>query len=160
MEQWKEIEGYEGLYWISNQGRVKNKNNLIIKSQISNTGYDRVGLFKNGKYGHFSIHRLVALAFIPNSDPEKTQVNHKDENKLNNIVSNLEWCTAKYNTNYGTRTERASKKIKCIELDIIFKSVREAAKQLNLNENSIANAANPNQYWVNSCGHYHWQYIE
>ena len=49
MEQWKEIEGYEGLYWVSSEGRVKNKNNLIIKSQISNTGYNRVGLFKNGK---------------------------------------------------------------------------------------------------------------
>ena len=160
MEQLKEIKGYEGLYWISSEGRVKNRHGRIIKSRIDKHGYCIIGLYKYSEAKTFKIHRLVALAFIPKSDPEKNQVNHKSEIKTDNRVENLEWCTAKYNTNYGTRNARASKKIKCIELNIIFKSVREAAKQLNLNENSIANAANPNQYWVNSCGHYHWQYID
>lgn len=108
-EIWKDIEGYEGLYQISNTGKVKSlkrkyktkKCDEIIKSpSLASRGYFRLPLCKEGKVKYFYIHRLVAQAFIPN--PENLpQVNHKDENKLNNNVTNLEWCTHTYNMNYG-----------------------------------------------------------
>ena len=105
-EIWKDIAGYECLYKISNLGRVKSLNYLrkgIEKERIpnkNNSGYLIVGLHKNGKIKQFLIHRLVAEAFIENVN-DLPQVNHKDENKLNNCVENLEWCSAKYNSNYG-----------------------------------------------------------
>lgn len=99
-EIWKDIEGYEGLYQVSNMGRVKSvRRNILLKSRIAR-GYERVNLSKNGKYLTKKVHRLVANAFIPNPD-NLPQVNHKDENKTNNCVDNLEWCDSKYNINYG-----------------------------------------------------------
>lgn len=112
-EIWKDIEGYEGLYQISNWGRVKSLNynrtgkEGILKPIPTNNGYMIIGLYKNRKPNQYSIHRLVAQAFIPNPD-NLPQVNHKDEDKSNNCVWNLEWCTAEYNMNYGTRNERSS----------------------------------------------------
>ena len=115
MEIWKDIQGYEGLYQVSNYGNVKSLNyrmtgkERILKSGKTVNGYLAVDLCKNGKRKHSLIHRLVAQAFLenPNNYP---QVNHKDENKQNNHVSNLEFCTSFYNMNYGTRNE-GSKKI-------------------------------------------------
>ena len=99
MEVWKDIKGYEGLYQVSNLGNVKslktNKNLYYSKSR----NYLRVGLNKNGVRRGFSIHRLVAQAFIPNPK-NKPCVNHKDCNPKNNCVDNLEWCTHKYNNSY------------------------------------------------------------
>lgn len=109
-EIWKDIEGYEGLYQVSNMGRVKSvRKNIILKNSIARNGYKRVHLYKNKKGKHFQIHRLVANAFIPNPD-NLPQVNHKDENKLNNCADNLEWCTPEYNYNYGTINIRKSQK--------------------------------------------------
>lgn len=109
-EIWKDIEGYEGLYQVSNMGRVKSvRKNIILKNKIESNGYERVHLYKNKGYKHFLIHRLVANAFIPNTD-NLPQVNHKDENKANNRVDNLEWCIPKYNYNYGTINIRRSQK--------------------------------------------------
>ena len=99
-EIWKDIEGYEGLYQVSNLGNVKSlkaKRNLYYSN--SNNGYLRVGLFK-GTRKMFAIHRLVAKAFLPNPQHKKV-VNHKDFDVKNNAVSNLEWCTFKENNNYG-----------------------------------------------------------
>lgn len=117
-EIWKDIEGYEGFYQISNWGRVKSlkrkgnsKERILTASNNNTKKYWRVQLSKNDKIKHFAVHRLVALAFIPNPQ-NLSQVNHKDENKDNNNASNLEWVTAKQNTNYGTRNKRASKKMK------------------------------------------------
>ncbi len=111
MEIWKDIKGYEGIYQVSNTGKIKSiKRNIILKNIIHHYGYLIVQLNKNGVGKDFSVHRLVAGAFIPNTD-NLPQVNHKDENKLNNNVENLEWCTAGYNTNYGTRNKRVSKKM-------------------------------------------------
>ena len=162
MEQWKEIEGYES-YYISSEGKVKNKNGKIMKPVINNSGYYSIGLYnKAHKRKFFLVHRLVALAFIPNSDPEKNQVNHKSEIKTDNKINNLEWCTAKYNTNYGTRNERASKhfykKVLCIETGEIFESAVSAAKYCNFNIFTISNAANPNHKTKTAAG-FHWQYI-
>jgi hypothetical protein len=103
-EEWKPIENYEDLYWVSNFGNVKSKRKNK-KLSINLDGYYVVNLSKNGKSKIFNVHRLVAKAFIsnPNNLP---QVNHKDENKLNNNVDNLEWCDSNYNHNYGTRNKR------------------------------------------------------
>lgn len=117
-EVWKDIEGYEGKYQVSSLGRVRrlaytfkrrNKwgvcDNVISSGMMSLRnvkGYLSVKLRDETKRKHYQVHRLVAAAFIPNPDglPE---VNHKNEDKTDNRVENLEWCTRKYNTNYGTR---------------------------------------------------------
>ena len=103
-EIWKEIEGYEGLYWISNLGRVKSKRKIL---KAINGEYLKVGLSKNGIQRTFAIHRLVAKGFVDNP-LNKPQVNHKDENKHNNNSNNLEWVTFQENMNYGTKQERGS----------------------------------------------------
>lgn len=104
MENWKFIEGYENKYLISDKGRVKslidnkgNKRELIRIPRKAKNGYLYLNLWKGGKSKTKKIHRLVAEHFIDNPD-NKLQVNHKDGNKLNNNVSNLEWCTAQENT--------------------------------------------------------------
>ena len=120
-EIFKDIEGYEGLYQISNFGNVKslgngksNNYNLckerILKHDIMH-GHPRISLSKNGKSKHFFVHRLVAFAFIPNPNNYPI-INHKDEIKTNNNVDNLEWCDCKYNSNYGTVRERLSNVMK------------------------------------------------
>lgn len=100
MEIWKDIDGYDGFYQVSNLGNVrssKTKQNIYYSD--TNKGYFRVNLYKNKKRKSYSIHRLVAEYFLdnPNNYP---CVNHKDCNKKNNRVDNLEWCTYKYNNNY------------------------------------------------------------
>ena len=112
-EVWRDIPNYEGLYQISNYGRVQSfeRNGTkggILKSAKTKLGYMRVNLCKNNLHKSFSVHRLVALVFIPNPD-NLPCVNHKDENKENNHVENLEFCSYIYNVNYGSRNERASK---------------------------------------------------
>ena len=105
-EIWKDVEGYEGLYQVSNMGRVRSlRRNIILRQRITRKGYKMVKLSTNNIRKGYYIHRLVATAFIPNPD-NLPQVNHKDENKLNNCVGNLEWCDCKYNQNYGTGTRR------------------------------------------------------
>ena len=109
MEEWKEVPDYEGLYEVSNTGNVRSLiKNKIIKGFINRCGYKLVGLSKNGISKWFQVHRLVAQVFIPNPD-NLPMVNHKDEDKNNNRVENLEWCDAKYNINYGTRLDKVKK---------------------------------------------------
>lgn len=119
MEKWKRVEGYEDSYEVSNLGRVrstsrevKRGNHTMFKASkelsLNNNGkgYFQVHLYKDTKREVFLIHRLVAHHFIENKDPKKTEVNHIDEDKANNRTENLEWCTSKYNANYGTKSER------------------------------------------------------
>lgn len=103
MEIWKGINGYEGLYQVSNLGRVKSKRKIL---KPINGEYLKVGLSKNGVQKTLYIHRLVAETFLGRSN---LQVNHKDENKHNNYVDNLEWISFKENMNYGTKQDRESK---------------------------------------------------
>lgn len=111
IEIWKPVNGYEGLYEVSNCGRVRNKNGVIKKQQKTKLGYYYVNLYKDGKEKNHSIHRLVAEAFIPNPN-NFDEVNHKDETPSNNFSFNLEWCSHKYNMNYGSILERKSKSMK------------------------------------------------
>ena len=122
-EYWKPVVGYEGLYMVSNWGRVKSFDRWvksrngsvrfckgrILKPLTSSSGYLYVNLYKNNIKKEYLVHRLVAEAYIDKPDTS-FQVNHRAENKLNNNVDNLEWCDAKYNINFGTCIERRSKK--------------------------------------------------
>lgn len=104
---WKDIAGYEGHYQVSNTGMVRSikKNPLMLKGDHQRNGYRRVYLWKGNGKKNYLVHRLVAEAFVPNPNgyPE---INHIDENKDNNDASNLEWCTHRYNLNYGTVCKR------------------------------------------------------
>ena len=112
-EIWKDKKNYEGHYQVSNCGRVKSikfGKERILKLRTDKDGYFKVDLSKNNKLKTFTVHRLVAEAFLPN--PYNLPcINHKDECKTNNNVNNLEWCNSKYNINFGTRNEKASKKL-------------------------------------------------
>lgn len=106
-EAWKTIAGFDGLYEVSSEGRVRSltRYKKIIKPIITNSGYYQYQLWNNGVCKTGLAHRLVAKAFIPNPDG-KPMVNHKDENKLNNSVDNLEWVTHVENCRYGTAIKR------------------------------------------------------
>lgn len=187
-EVWKDVKGYEDYYQVSNRGNIKSKDRLIeiddyqnahaycsgfsyikpgrmICSELNKFGYEVVGLYKDKKRKGHMVHRLVAEAFI-NNPGNLPYINHKDENKLNNCVDNLEWCTAKYNTNYGTCLTRRSisqqytnKRMKPViaynNLEMLeFVSIRSAARQLNLNQSNISCAIKKNH----RCGKYYWKY--
>lgn len=177
---WKDIPGFEGKYQVSNTGQVRSLNykrtgkTKILKQNTTKRGYKQVTLCKKGEKPYpYYVHRLVAQAFIqnPNNLPE---VNHKDENKANNAVWNLEWCDRLYNNEYGTARQRMSKskigqhtggdngnskKVKCIELDLIFNSVADANEYLDKprqNDNIRACARGEQK----TAWEYHWIYIE
>ena len=158
-EIWKEIKGYPN-YMVSNCGRVKSLNykrtgkEKILKPSKNKKGYLIVGLCKNGKRKVFLVHRLVAMAFIPNPNNYQ-QVNHKDENPQNNFVSNLEYCDVLYNNNYGTRNKRMadtkkgvpniklSKEVTQIdkytnEIIKVFPSIMEVSRKLGYSQGNIA----------------------
>ena len=140
-EEWTDIKDYEGLYQVSNFGRVKSSyTNRILKPIKHTTGYLGVNLYKNNVSYTKTIHRLVAQAFIPNPE-NKPEVNHIDEDKTNNMISNLEWVTSKENVNHGTRNERASIPIIATNLktgkSTEFYGVSESARQLGLHTSNI-----------------------
>ncbi len=119
-EEWRPVVGYEGLYEVSDQGRVrslpkKGNHNILyyLKPALNKKGYLQVALIKGNNFNSYPVHRLVALAFIPNDDPKhKTQVNHINEIKTDNRACNLNWMTPKENVNWGTGQYRAVQKRK------------------------------------------------
>ena len=150
-EVWKPVVGYEGLYEVSNIGRVRSINfhksgkAKVMRPSFNTWGYLIVDLRKNNKRHSYAVHRLVALAFIPNPD-NLPEINHKNEIKYDNNVENLEWCTRKYNINYGTAIKRRSKQI--VQFDNNgnvmgkFKSIREASRYCQLDRHSISLCVN------------------
>ena len=166
-EVWRDIEGYEGLYQVSNMRRVKSLNyrrsgkERILKRLKNKWGYLFVHLQKDGKQKGCKLHRLVAQAFIPN--PENLpEVNHKDEDKNNNTVDNLEWCTRKYNCNYGARNEKVSKSknipVMCIETGDVFSSAKEAQEKTGISASHITACAR-HEKRRHTARRLHWQHV-
>ena len=155
----KDIKNYEGLYGITSCGRVWSyKSGRFLKPADNGQGYYGVSLYKNGKSKTYKIHKLVADAYL--SNPEgKTCVNHKDENKHNNSINNLEWMTSAENIEYSNYQRIGKKKntngVFCIELNRSFKTQVEAAQILNINKQSIVNCLAGRQ---KTGGGYHWRY--
>ena len=150
-EIWKPIKGYEGLYEVSNLGRIKSLKRLVKKwdgyrivpekiltPRANNRGYLRITLCKDGITKTFSPHRLVAEAFLDNPD-NLPCVNHKDENPLNNVASNLEWCTYSYNNSYGNRNNRIalSKSKPVLQYTLDGEFVREWASTMECGRNGF-----------------------
>ena len=169
-EIWKDIEGFDGKYQISNMGNLRSftfvKKGELIKPATDKRGYKIVMLSRGTRDKTYTtrIHRLVAKHFIPNP-LNLPQVNHKDENKTNNRVDNLEWCTHLYNQNYGTKNQRIGEKNKisngkpvyCIELDRVFCSAAEAARFVGRNPTNVSVVCRGKE---KSCAGYHWKYVE
>lgn len=177
-ENWKEIPGYNGRYYVSDLGRVKSVDTMV---EMINRGtrckairhgcmlklhkckkhkdYLCVHLFKNGIGKYYSVHRLVAQAFIPNPEG-KPQVNHKDENPANNAASNLEWATAQENSSYGSRPSKYYKRVRMIGEDgrtiKIFPSLKDAAAAVGVKYPSISAVCHGRQKTVKG---YRWAYV-
>lgn len=159
-EIWKDIPNYEGLYQISSLGRVKSlnynrtKQEKILKQAKDYDGYHLVSLSKNGKHLTMKVHRLVAQAFLGNSN---LQINHIDENKSNNKISNLEYCTPSYNTKYS----RAKTILQIDKLGNIIKEwecIRDVEKELGINHSNIISCCKGDLY--RTVGGYIWKYKE
>ena len=146
-EIWKDVKKYEGLYQVSNLGRVWNKRtgNLLSERHHS-SGYRTVILRKKGNFKCYYVHRLVAEAFLVNDDPNKTQVNHINEIKTDNRACNLQYVTPKQNINHGTAKERAKEtrsktenKIILLDTGEIFNDVSAISKKYCIPRWSIIN---------------------
>lgn len=171
-EIWKDIKGYEGLYQISNLGNVKSLSKQIIRSNgkkqtfkekklkpgLSKNGYLSVSLFKNGKGKTYMIHRLVAETFIENINNYKC-INHKDENKQNNIVNNLEWCTYEYNNQYNDKMKH--RRINVLQYTKDNKLIKKwdglinVEKELGISRNNITSVCKGKRRYA---GGYIWKY--
>lgn len=160
-EIWKDIKNYEGIYQVSNLGRVKSRKKIL---KPGGKEYHTVRLSKNGEQRTFYIHRLVADAFIPNP-MGKEQVNHKDEDKYNNNINNLEWVTFKENMNHGTKQDRESKiktKYHVEQYDLndnLIKkwfNLREIILNTNYNKSNIQNCCTGKSKTAYG---YKWRYI-
>lgn len=177
-EIWKDIDGYEQLYQVSNLGRVRSLERLVttnkgnggfkkIKSKIrepqNRNGYKVVALFRDGKRTSFYIHRLVAESFILNHS-NFPMVNHKDEKRENNTVENLEWCNHQYNITYGTTLQRKSEALARavqgthVKTDekITFSSTMEAGKN-GFSQSAICRCCNNK---MEKHKNYKWKYIQ
>ena len=153
MEIWRDIEGYEELYQVSNLGRVRslnyNRTGKVRNMKLGTypNGYKMVDLKKDKKRKAHLVHRLVAKAFIPNPNPDQLyEVNHKDEDKTNNAVENLEWCTHMYNQMYGTKRERQAKSkgkpVICITTGETYYCAREAMRKTGVHNSNISKCCN------------------
>jgi len=139
LELWRDVKNYEGLYKISNFGKIRSlRRNKILKASINHHGYYRIGLTKNSKQTNFFIARLVGIAFIPNplGLPE---INHKNEERKDNHCTNLEWCTSKYNSNYGERCNKIAKKI--YQYDLNYNLVKIWTRLRETNEYGFNSSA-------------------
>lgn len=156
----KDIKNYEGLYAITMTGRVwsyRSKKFLKLAKR-KRDGYLEITLCKDGKQKSYKIHRLMAETYLPNPD-NKPCVGHIDDDKTNNCWDNLYWTTFFGNNNYGSRAKssRAAKKVICLETGQIFRTLSEAANEMNLNTGNLSrNCHGRNK----TCGGYHFEYVK
>lgn len=164
-EKWLPVSGYEELYLISNQGRVKNKKtSKLLKIRYTKSGYARVNLSKEGRLETFRVHRLVGTHFLPNPK-DLPEINHINEDKTDNRAENLEWCDKSYNVNFGTRTQRQREKVSkpVIQLTMNgeevgrYDSTVQAGKETGLNHHRIADCCRGDR---KSTGGFRWAYRE
>lgn len=179
-ETWLPVVGYEGLYEVSNMGNVRSwyrilRNGILTKRETpyyprkykKPSGHLSVWLYKNGKGRSWLVHRLVAIAFLPNPD-NLPFINHKDEIPYHNNVENIEWCTPAYNNSYGTIKERMSKSLlnrKDLSFPVVrissngkkktYPSMQEAARDNNVFQSNIWKCCNGERH---TCGGYFWTY--
>ena len=179
-EIWKDIPCYEGIYKVSNTGKVKSlerkvkgkngsirtRKEKILKPKKRSDGYLEVNLWIEGKYKTMKIHRLVCEAFLPNPY-NLPEVNHINEDKEDNILENLEYCDRKYNCNFGTAIERRTKKqkgvyntkkskpVKCLETGVTYPSVKEVQRQFGFHNGYIGYCCNGK--FKQAYG-YHWEW--
>ena len=164
----KVLNGFDSKYAVTEDGRVYSfASKTFLKPQVTGKGYLTVQLGRGRNYKPYRVHRLVAEAFIPNPD-NLPEVNHIDEDKTNNSVDNLEWCTRQYNLNYGTGRQRAREKvlattrakfgkpIYCVELGKTFSCASEAATELHIKDERIRFCCKGRR---KTAGGYHWQYV-
>ena len=147
----KDVIGYEGLYAITSCGKVWSyKSKKFLKPIHNKDGYLLVNLCKNGKIKKFFIHRLVALAYIPNPDNLET-IDHIDENKEHNYVNNLRWMSRVEN-----KKRSWCKPVRCVETEQVFESSAAAAIEMNLNRENISKVCHGKR---KTAGGYHWEFI-
>lgn len=175
-EIWKDVVGYEGRYQVSNLGRIKRITRItkwisingkeayrldkekIFSLEVGKTGYPIIRLHKNGHKRRVTVHRLVAQAFIPNPQ-NKPCINHKDGNRTNNNINNLEWCTYSENNLHEWRCLKKKAynalKVKRIDTGQIFDTLTEAAKSIGASKTNLSGALKRN----GTCGGIKWEIV-
>ena len=160
-EEWRDIQGYEGKYMVSNLGRVKSLNynrtgkERILKARKDGCDYLQVQLYKEGKGKNYLVHQLVATVFCENPEGY-TELNHIDENKLNNRADNLEWCSRSYNVEYSqAKAVIGINKISGLILE--FPSLMEAERQTGISNCSICKCLKGR---YKSAGGFYWFYAD
>ena len=161
MENFKDIPGYEGLYAADSDGNIWSYyHKKILKLANSHHKYKRIQLYKNGEFKTFAVHRIVASLFVENPY-SYNEINHKNEDASDNRAENLEWCTRKYNVNYGNRIKNLSKKIVALDKNnnVIseYPSQAYASRVTGISQGSISNACSGRSH---TAGGYKWKYYE
>ena len=164
-EIWKPIKNFENRYRVSNLGRIYSITRKTIMKLSMLNGYLRVILYDGNKTNGYYVHRIVAEAFIPNPQ-NKPLINHIDENRANNVVSNLEWATSSENVNHGSRNDKVSKKFSetgisrpviCVETRIVYSSGKQAKRETGIDDGSINHACTGR---CKTAGGFHWNFYD
>lgn len=164
-EIWKDITGYEGLYQVSNFGRIRNQKGHIMSLNVNKGSLKfryMIQLSKNNIKKSFLVHRLVAIEFLPNPENKET-VNHIDGDSCNNNINNLEWATKSENHIHRVYTLKEHslfpcKKVKCVETGVVYNSMCEASRKTGIQQSSISQSISGYR-GMKQAGGYHWCYV-